>query len=152
MEFVTLSTLPGIIGRYLMMLKVTDILDIAIMVFVFYKALTLIQSTRAASLLKGVLVFLAALMLAVPAMHVQAAQTDGANDSLRKVKVGYLIYQGYQEGEDDAPESGYGYEYLQQIAYYAGWEYELVFYCIAYQQLVQWINFDKSPLCGSVIW
>ena len=51
MEFVTLSTLPGIIGRYLMMLKVTDILDIAIMVFVFYKALTLIQSTRAASLL-----------------------------------------------------------------------------------------------------
>ena len=62
MEFVTLSTLPGIIGRYLMMLKVTDILDIAIMVFVFYKALTLIQSTRAASLLKGVLVFLAALM------------------------------------------------------------------------------------------
>ena len=53
---VTLSTLPGIIGRYLMMLKVTDILDIAIMVFVFYKALTLIQSTRAASLLKGVLV------------------------------------------------------------------------------------------------
>ena len=46
MEFVTLSTLPGIIGRYLMMLKVTDILDIAIMVFVFYKALTLIQSTR----------------------------------------------------------------------------------------------------------
>ena len=56
MEFVTLSTLPGSIGRYLMMLKVTDILDIAIMVFVFYKALTLIQSTRAASLLKGVLV------------------------------------------------------------------------------------------------
>ena len=49
MEFVTLSTLPGIIGRYLMMLKVTDILDIAIMVFVFYKALTLIQSTRAAA-------------------------------------------------------------------------------------------------------
>ena len=65
MEFVTLSTLPGIIGRYLMMLKVTDILDIAIMVFVFYKALTLIQSTRAASLLKGVLVFLAALMLSM---------------------------------------------------------------------------------------
>ena len=65
MEFVTLSTLPGIIGRYLMMLKVTDILDIAIMVFVFYKALTLIQSTRAASLLKGVLVFLAALARAL---------------------------------------------------------------------------------------
>ena len=101
---------------------------------------------------ESVLLLLAALMLAVPAMHVQAAQTDGANDSLRKAKVGYLIYLGYQEGEDDAPESGYGYENLQQIAKYAGWEFELDFYCNAYQQLVQWINFDKSPLCGSVIW
>ena len=52
---------------------------------------------------ESVLLCLAALMLAVPAMHVQATQTDGVNDSLRKVKVGYLI-------------------------------------------------FDKSPLCGSVIW
>lgn len=37
-----------------------------------------------------------------------------------------LIYPGYQEGEGDAPKSGYGYEYLQQIAYYAGGEYEYV--------------------------
>ena len=63
MDFITFSTLPGIIGRYLMTLKITDVLDMAIMVFVFYKILTLIHSTRAASLLKGVLVFLAALML-----------------------------------------------------------------------------------------
>ena len=62
-DVLTIATLPGTIGRYLMMLKITDILDMAIMVFVFYKILTLIHSTRAASLLKGVLVFLAALML-----------------------------------------------------------------------------------------
>ena len=43
-----------------------------------------------------------------------------------KVRVGQLIYPGYQEGEGDAPKSGYGYEYLQQVAYYAGWEYEYV--------------------------
>lgn len=49
-----------------------------------------------------------------------------ATDSLKEVRVGYLIYPGYQEGEDDAPKSGYGYEYLQQIAYYAGWKYEYV--------------------------
>ncbi|MDD5804867.1 MAG: transporter substrate-binding domain-containing protein [Clostridia bacterium] len=36
------------------------------------------------------------------------------------------MYSGYQEGEGDSPKSGYGYEYLQQIAYYAGWEYEYV--------------------------
>ena len=51
------AALPGIIGRYLMILKVTDVLDMAIMVFVFYKVLALIRSTRAASLLKGVLIF-----------------------------------------------------------------------------------------------
>ena len=62
-DVLTIATLPGTIGRYLMMLKITDVLDMAIMVFVFYKILTLIHSTRAASLLKGVLVFLAALML-----------------------------------------------------------------------------------------
>ena len=65
MDFITLPMLPGILGRYLMMLKVTDILDMAIMVFVFYKILTLIHSTRAASLLKGVLIFVAAMMLSM---------------------------------------------------------------------------------------
>ena len=36
---------------------------------------------------------------------------------------GYFM-QGATEG---APKSGYGYEYLQQIAYYGGWEYEYVY-------------------------
>ena len=57
------AVLLAVIGRYVMMLEIKDILDMAIMVFVFYKILALIHSTRAASLLKGVLVFVAALML-----------------------------------------------------------------------------------------
>ena len=68
-----------------------------------------------------VLVFLLCILLPV---KLQAAETE--NQSLKKVRVGYLIYPGYQEGEGDQPKSGYGYEYLQQIAYYAGWEYEYV--------------------------
>ena len=62
-DVITLANLPATLGRYVMMLEVTDILDMAIMVFIFYKILALIHSTRAASLFKGVLVFLAALML-----------------------------------------------------------------------------------------
>ncbi len=62
-DVLTIATPPGTIGRYLMMLRVRDLLDMAIVGFVFYKILTLMKSTRAASLLKGVLVFLAALML-----------------------------------------------------------------------------------------
>lgn len=54
--------LPAIIGRYLLTIEVTDVLDIAIMIFALYKVLTLVQSTKAASLLKGLFVFLTLLM------------------------------------------------------------------------------------------
>ena len=45
----------------------------------------------------------------------------------KTVKVGYVLYQGYQEGREGEPKSGYGYEYLQQLAYYANWRYEYVY-------------------------
>ena len=51
------------VGRYLLSIQVTDYLDIAIMALVLYKILTWVQSTKAASLLKGLFVLLAALML-----------------------------------------------------------------------------------------
>lgn len=59
----TFAELPAVIGRYLLSLQITDILDIAIMVFLLYKVLTLVQSTKAASLLKGLFVFLGLLAL-----------------------------------------------------------------------------------------
>lgn len=55
--------LPAFAGRYLMTLQITDVLDIVIMAFLLYKVLTLVQSTKAASLLKGLLIFLAMLVL-----------------------------------------------------------------------------------------
>lgn len=57
------AELPVIIGRYLLTLQVTDFLDIAIMAFMMYHLFRLVQSTKAASLLKGLFVFLAALAL-----------------------------------------------------------------------------------------
>ena len=60
---VKLAELPAVIGRYLLLIQPTDLFDIAIMIFVLYKVFMLVQSTKAASLLKGLLVFLAALML-----------------------------------------------------------------------------------------
>ena len=56
------AELPAFIGRYLLTIQVADVLDIAIMAFVLYKVFILVQSTKAASLLKGLLVFLAALV------------------------------------------------------------------------------------------
>ncbi len=52
------------VGRLLLTVKVTDLLDIAVvMAFVIYKLLKLVKSTRAANLLKGVFIFLLALWL-----------------------------------------------------------------------------------------
>ena len=69
--------------RYLLTLRITDILDIAIMAFVLYKICTLVQSTKAASLVKGLLVFLAALVLS------SALQLNGINYIMsRMVKLG----------------------------------------------------------------
>lgn len=50
------------IWRYLLSMAITDFLDIAIMAFIFYKVITLVQSTAAASLLKGLFIFFAALL------------------------------------------------------------------------------------------
>ena len=60
---VTLTELFSTIGRYLLTIGVADVLDITIMVFALYKVLTLAQTTKAASLLKGLFVFLAVLLL-----------------------------------------------------------------------------------------
>lgn len=59
--------------RYLQTLQITDFLDIAVMAFVFYKVLALVQSTKAASLLKGLLFFFGALLIS------SALQLNGIN-------------------------------------------------------------------------
>ena len=55
--------LPGILWRYLTLIQISDVLDIAIMVFVIYTVLSLVQSTKAANLLKGLFVFFGVLLL-----------------------------------------------------------------------------------------
>jgi diadenylate cyclase len=49
--------------RYLLTIRITDILDMLIMAFIIYKLLTLVKTSRVANLLKGVFIFLAALWL-----------------------------------------------------------------------------------------
>lgn len=47
-----------------MLVRLTDILDVAIIAFLVYKLLDLVKSTRAENILKGVVMFLLALWLA----------------------------------------------------------------------------------------
>lgn len=49
--------------RYLTLIRITDLLDIAIMSFAIYKLLSLVRSTRAENILKGIVIFILALWL-----------------------------------------------------------------------------------------
>ena len=60
---VPFTQLPAVIGRYLLTIQITALLDMAIMAIVLFKILVLVQSTKAASLLKGLFVFFAGLLL-----------------------------------------------------------------------------------------
>ncbi len=45
----------------------------------------------------------------------------------KTVRVGYMLHENYQEGAPGEIKSGYGYEYLQMLRGYTGWEYEYVY-------------------------
>ena len=100
------------------------------------------------ALKKSLFLFLVVLTFAFSFVNVQAAETENVEKPLKKVRVGYLIYPGYQEGEGDAPKSGYGYEYLQHIAYYAGWEYEYV--NGTFSELLQMLRDGQIDLMGDL--
>ena len=57
------------------------------------------------------------ILVLMPAIKVNAAE---------KVRVGYFQISGYQEIAQDGTRRGFGYDYLQEIAKYTGWEYEYV--------------------------
>lgn len=44
------------------------------------------------------------------------------------VRVGYFAFEGYHNQDEEGNKSGYGYEYLQQMARYTGWTYEYTGY------------------------
>lgn len=69
-------------------------------------------------------------------------------DGEKTVRVGYLLYDGYQEGEGDEPKSGYGYEYLQQIAYYANWKYEYV--NGSFHELLEKLKSGEIDIMGNI--
>ena len=60
-----IADIAAMIGRYLLSIQFAGYLDIAIMVYVFYRVLLLVRTTRAVSLLKGLLIFLGVLLLSI---------------------------------------------------------------------------------------
>lgn len=66
--------------------------------------------------LSGLILFI--LLLLIPG--------NTANASEKKIRVGYFLMSGYQEITKEGNHWGYGYDYLQEIAKYTGFQYEFV--------------------------
>ncbi len=48
-------------------------------------------------------------------------------EETKVVRVGYYLHNTFQEGDYGEVKRGYGYEYLQMLRNYTGWEYEYVY-------------------------
>lgn len=92
------------------------------------------------------LVFGLILLLLLSISTVAEAADKDSQDNV--VRVGYFLSPGYQEGAKDEPKSGYGYEYLQKIASYTGWEYEYVYG--GYSELIEMLRNGEIDLMGNL--
>ena len=72
-------------------------------------------------MMKKLLTFILTLVFCLSMNLAQAAMEDNNNanahaaQKLKTVRVGYLIFDGYQKGRDGEPKSGYGYDISRRL-------------------------------------
>lgn len=54
-------------------------------------------------------------------------EASASPSELKTVRVGYFESRNFTQGAESDVKSGYGYEYLQHVAGYAGWRFEYVY-------------------------
>ena len=97
-------------------------------------------------MIRKILALLLAMFFCLSMNIAQADERESQN--LKTVRVGYLLFDGYQKGMDGESKSGYGYEYLQKVAYYAGWRYEYVYGDFA--ELLEKLSKGEIDLMGNL--
>lgn len=91
----------------------------------------------------------AILLLCCLLLNLLPAATARATEHEQKtVRVGYLLYAGFQEGLDGNPKSGYGYEYLQELSYLANWKYEYVYG--GFNELLEKLKRGEIDIMGNI--
>ncbi len=83
----------------------------------------------------------------------EAGKTENSFESIKSnektVKVGYYEKSLYMEGMSaDSPKEGYGYEYLQEISYFAKWRYEYVYG--TFEELFEKLKTGEIDLLGGI--
>lgn len=66
----------------------------------------------------------------------------------RVVRVGYYLYEGYQEVDSNNVYSGYGYDYLKEISQFAGWDYEFVI--ASFSECIKMLENGEVDLVGGI--
>lgn len=67
----------------------------------------------------------------------------------RTVRVGYYMFDGYQMMDADGVRSGYGYDFLQEMARYTGWNYEYVGYDLGWAKLQEMLDNGEIDMLTS---
>ncbi|WP_167959287.1 EAL domain-containing protein [Anaerosporobacter faecicola] len=71
--------------------------------------------------------YLCEVLLTVIAVILFCALPTHAQEDKKTIRIGYIDYAGFIEKTVDGDYTGYGVEYLNEIAKYTGWKYEYVF-------------------------
>lgn len=96
---------------------------------------------------KQILKFVTVIMLVIlSASNVFAA---APNHSSRVIRVGYYKFDGYQMESSDHTRSGYGYDFLQELARYTGWTYEYVGYNLGWAELQKMLDNGEIDILTS---
>ncbi|MEF9894092.1 MAG: EAL domain-containing protein [Anaerorhabdus sp.] len=72
---------------------------------------------------KWILTFLLSIIMICFSLFPSYAIAENTN---RVVRVGFFAFEGYHETDEHNQRSGYGYEYLHEMAKYTDWEFEYV--------------------------
>ena len=67
----------------------------------------------------------------------------------RTLRVGYYMFDGYQMEDSQHIRSGYGYDFLQELARYGGWDYEYVGYNLGWAKLQEMLDHGEIDILTS---
>ncbi|MHC1721926.1 MAG: transporter substrate-binding domain-containing protein [Aminipila sp.] len=82
-------------------------------------------------------------------MQPQLAFGESKNLQEKKVvKVGYYLYEGYQEVDEKGVYSGYGYDYLKEISQFAGWDYDFV--VASFPECIKMLENGEVDIVGGI--
>ncbi len=70
------------------------------------------------------------------------------NREKKVVRVGYYLYEGYQEVDKNGIYSGYGYDYLKEISQFADWKYEFV--VASFPECIKMLENGELDIVGGI--